>query len=176
MRKVLSVLSYALYQLAQYLPMTDSRISLGSKAIRSVLARGFITHMGKNVNIQRKAILSRDISIGDNSGIGAYSIIGKGTVIGNDVMMGEQCFIYTRNHQFERTDVPMIQQGMGSFEPVVIGNDVWIGARVTILPGVSIGDGAILGAGAVVTKDVPEYAVVGGNPAKVLKYRNAVVQ
>ena len=55
--------------------------------------------------------------------------------------------------------------------PVTIGNDVWIGANVCILPGISIGDGAVLAAGAVITKDVPPYAIVGGVPAKVIKYR-----
>ncbi len=54
---------------------------------------------------------------------------------------------------------------------VVIGNDVWIGANAIILPGVNIGDGAVIGAGTVVTKDVPPYAIVGGNPARVIKYR-----
>ena len=60
---------------------------------------------------------------------------------------------------------------MQDFKPVHIGNDVWLGSRVTILPGVNIGNGCIIGASAVVTKDVPDYAVVGGNPAKILKYR-----
>lgn len=169
--KLFQSICYLLYQLASYLPMTDARISLASGPIRRTLVKGFINYGEKKINIQRRAILSRDISIGDYSGIGAYSIIGKGTIIGKHVMMGEQCFIYTRNHIFSRTDIPMIEQGMDSFEPVIIGDDVWIGSRVTILPGVRIGMGAILGAGAVVTKDVPDYAVVGGNPAKVFKFR-----
>ncbi len=63
-------------------------------------------------------------------------------------------------------------QGVKSCEPVIIGDDVWIGTRVIILPGKKIGTGAILGAGAVITKDVPDYAIVGGNPAKIIKYRN----
>ena len=54
---------------------------------------------------------------------------------------------------------------------VTIGNDVWIGMRSIIMPGVTIGNGAVIGAGAVVTKDVPDYAIVGGVPAKVIKYR-----
>ena len=66
----------------------------------------------------------------------------------------------------------MRQQGPQREEPVVIGNDVWIGSRVTILPGVHIGNGVIIGAGAVVSKDIPDYAIVGGNPARILKYRN----
>lgn len=98
-------------------------------------------------------------------------MVGRGASIGDNVMMGPECMIFTRNHAFARVDIPMNQQGMKEFEPVSIGNDVWIGARVTILPGVHIADGCIIGAGAVVTKDIPEYAIVGGNPARVLKYR-----
>lgn len=86
-------------------------------------------------------------------------------------MMGPECYIYTRNHAFSRTDIPMREQGMQDFKPVTIGNDVWIGARVTILPGVKIGNGCIIGAGSVVTKDLPNFAIGGGNPARVLKYR-----
>jgi maltose O-acetyltransferase len=65
----------------------------------------------------------------------------------------------------------MCKQGFEEAKPVYIGDDVWIGGRVTILPGVHIGNGSVVGTGAVVTKDVPDYAVVGGVPAKVLKYR-----
>ena len=86
-------------------------------------------------------------------------------------MMGPECYIYTRSHSFDRTDIPMMEQGYGEVKPVVIGNDVWIGSRVTIMPGVHIGNGVIIGASAVVTKDVPDYAVVGGSPAKTLKMR-----
>jgi maltose O-acetyltransferase len=65
----------------------------------------------------------------------------------------------------------MNKQGIDVERPIVIDDDVWIGARVIILPGVHIGTGAVIGAGAVVTKDVPAYAVVGGNPARVIKMR-----
>lgn len=65
----------------------------------------------------------------------------------------------------------MCQQGSLPKQKVTIGNDVWIGTRVVILPGVHIGNGSIIAAGAVVSKDVPKYAVVGGVPAKVIKYR-----
>lgn len=77
----------------------------------------------------------------------------------------------TSSHNTARTDIPMNQQGHLEKKEVVIGDDVWIGRRVIILPGIKIGNGVIIGAGAVVTKDVPDYAVVAGVPAKVIKYR-----
>jgi len=103
--------------------------------------------------------------------IGADSIIGSGAevTIGNDVLMGPQVLIYPLNHRIA-LGIPMRLQPFDC-KPVVIGNDVWIGARCIILPGVTIGDGAVVAAGAVVTKDVPRNAVVGGVPASVRKMR-----
>ena len=74
-------------------------------------------------------------------------------------------------HQFSRTDIPMRLQGHRQYQPVLIEDDVWIGARAIILPGLRIGKGAIVGAGSVVTKDVPPYAICVGNPARVIKSR-----
>lgn len=74
--------------------------------------------------------------------------------------MGPDVMIFTQNHKNDRLDIPMMLQ-TDPKRPVVIGDDVWIAARAIILPGVTIGKGSIIGAGAVVTKDVPEYAVVG---------------
>lgn len=85
-------------------------------------------------------------------------------------MMGPDVTILTHTHNIERTDIPMGQQGMRVAE-VVIGNDVWIGMRSIIMPGVCIGNGVVIGAGAVVTKDVPDFAIVGGVPARIIKYR-----
>lgn len=85
--------------------------------------------------------------------------------------MGPEVLIYTQNHCYEDETKPIIQQGYTKTKPVVIGDDVWIGARAIILPGVNIGSHSVVGAGAVVTKDVPDYSVVGGVPAKVIKRR-----
>ena len=86
--------------------------------------------------------------------------------------MGEDVTIITRNHRFDRTDIPMMEQGFCEEKPVFIGDDVWIGDKVLILPGVKIGTGCIIAAGAVVTKDIPDYSVAAGVPAKVIKQRS----
>jgi acetyltransferase-like isoleucine patch superfamily enzyme len=112
------------------------------------------------------------IVIGNNVGINLYCIIyGMGGVtIGDNVMMATSCVIVSANHNFERTDIPMNLQGV-TCEEVKIGNDVWLGARVTILAGVEIGEGSVIGAGSVVTKSIPPYSVAVGVPARVVKQR-----
>src|SRR5690606_29379537 len=105
-------------------------------------------------------------------GIGVNAHIRGPVSIGDDVMMGPDVVIITSNHNFSNTDTVMRSQGHLPSQRVIIGNDVWIGVRVIILPGVSIGNGVIIGAGAVVTKDVPDFAIVAGNPAKFIRYRN----
>ena len=86
-------------------------------------------------------------------------------------MMGPEVLIYTQNHCTSNPDVPMRTQGMTQIMPVIIEDDVWIGARVCILPGVVIGKGSVIGACAVVSKSIPPYSVAVGNPAKVVKIR-----
>lgn len=127
----------------------------------------------QNINVEHGAFFGsgKDIEVGDNSGIGLNCRIAGPLKIGNDVMMGPDVMIFTQNHENSRIDIPMNLQTAPK-KPVVIEDDVWIAARVIILPGVTVHKGAILGAGAVVTKDVPEYAVVGGNPARIIKFRN----
>src|ERR1019366_5393777 len=93
--------------------------------------------------------------------------------IGSDVMMGPEVVIYSWNHVTSRVDIPMIQQGFTACSPVTIGDDVWIGRRVIILPGVTVGSGCVLGAGAVISRDVPPGAVAVGNPARVVRYRDS---
>lgn len=113
------------------------------------------------------------IKIGENSSFNKGAWIGNDTVLGNNVMMGPNVSILSGSHNFDRLDIPMNEQGAPKRKPVIIGNDVWIGTRSIILPGVNIGNHSIIGAGSVVTRDVPEYGIVGGNPAKVIKYRNS---
>ena len=147
------------------------RCKFGNKW-KTVCARGAFAFVGKNINWGKGPHLSSDLRIGDGSGVGDRAYIGPCVTIGNDVMIGKDLKIFTRNHRTDRVDIPMCKQGFLEPSPLVIGDDVWIGDSVIITPGCcSIGTGSILAAGAVVTKDVPPYSVVGGNPAKIIKTR-----
>ena len=139
--------------------------------LRTAMVRGYADYVGKNVNIQRKAAITSKLRIGEKSGIRANSYISGPVTIGKFVNMGPECHIITSNHRHDRTDITMQKQGYTEPKEVVIGDDVWIGTRVTILPGVHIGSGSIIGAGAVVTHDIPPYSIAGGVPAKVIKHR-----
>lgn len=118
--------------------------------------------------------LGAGMVMGRQSSIGAYSYIGcSGKLeIGNNVMIGARLTIIAENHNFSDLTRPMNQQGVNN-KGIVIGNDIWIGACVTILDGVTIGDHAIIAAGAVVTKDVESFAIVGGVPAHKLNSRRS---
>ncbi len=166
-----SILGKLLYKFAKHLPLSDSRVNLGGKALRRACAKMVLPKCGSNVNIERGAQFAWDLQIGDNSGVGVNALISSHVTIGNDVMMGPECMIFTKNHGMGSLDIPMWRQEFSKPRPVVIEDDVWIGARVTILPGVHIGRGSVIGAGSVVTKDVEAYSVVGGNPAKRISGR-----
>lgn len=110
--------------------------------------------------------LRNNINISYNCLIG-----GEGGVnIGNFVMIGPNSVIISSNHGFSQGDIPMVRQKPNR-APVNIEDDVWVGANVIILPGITLGQGSIIGAGAVVTKDVPPYTIVVGNPAKAIRKR-----
>ena len=86
--------------------------------------------------------------------------------------MGPECVFLTTSHAHKDTDIPMIDQGFDQEKAIVIEEDVWIGTRSIILPGVRIGKGSIVGAGSVVTKSVPQFSIAAGNPAKVVRSRS----
>ena len=172
--KIVKVLALAAYYIfARYLPASNNRIGFWARPIRRLICQRIFESTGRNINIEKGAYFGtgKGIEIGDNSGIGVNCQVYGPAKIANNVMMGPEVIILTANHSSERLDIPMIQQGCLPCQKVTIFDDVWIGTRAIILPGVTIGKGSIIGAGSVVTKDVSDYAVVGGNPARVIKYR-----
>jgi maltose O-acetyltransferase len=131
-----------------------------------------IKKCGKNIIVERGAWFGYDLEIGDYSGLGLNARLdGPGIVIGNNVMMAPDVVIVTANHKHDDITVPMQSQGIDT-APVIIEDDVWIGTRAMILPGVRIGRSSVIGAGAVVAKDVPPFSIVVGNPARVVRKRD----
>lgn len=172
-RKIRIVIGIILYYgLAKHLPQSHAKINLCSGKIRHLCGTLILDYCGKDANIERNAVFTTRCTLGKRSSIGINAKLGD-VYIGNDVMMGPNCVILTRNHAFDRTDIPMIDQGYTEPKPVTIEDDVWIGQNVIILPGRHIGKGAIIGGGSVVTHDVQEYDIVAGNPAKRIKNRKS---
>lgn len=144
------------------------------------LSKGGVT-IGNNFSIGRNSIiectgvlreLGESMEIGENVGIAANAFIAvRGKLkIGSNTIFGPGVSIHTENHNFESIDEPIRLQG-ATRKGVTIGEDCWIGSKAVILDGVTIGNHVIVAAGAVVNKDVPDYAIVGGVPAKVIKSR-----
>ena len=115
------------------------------------------------------------VHIGFNASFNSNVMVnarGKGSIfIGNNVLIGPNVVLRSSNHNFKSTKIPIIAQGMIEGK-IIVGNDVWIGSNAVILPNCTIGDGAIIGAGAVVTSDIESYTIVGGVPAKLIKKRD----
>ena len=132
---------------------------------------------GRNVHICKGYNISslNNFTLGDNVWIG-QNFTAKcegGLIIKSGCIISKDCEIWTSNHNYDSNDLKTIPYDERFvYKKVVINENVWIGSRVTIIPGVTIGEGVVVGAGSVVTKDIPPLAVVGGNPAKVIKYRN----
>lgn len=112
--------------------------------------------------------------IGDRVSVGKYTCIGcsNSIIIGNDVLIAPFVHITDRSHKYEDIHVSVIRQGDCSKGPVVIGDECWLGFGVQIMPGVNIGKHCVIAAGSVVTRDIPDYSVAVGNPAKVVKQYN----
>ena len=169
-KNIICLIGY--YGFARYLPQSTGPLTKWTRTVRRIVCKPLFNSCGENVNIEHGAHFTKGdrIIIGSGSGLGVNCSVHGPLEIGENVMMGPDVVILTHSHITDRTDIPMCQQGF--FEKKVsIGNDVWIGMRAIIMPGVTIGNGVIIGSGAIVTKDVPDNAVVGGVPAKIIKYR-----
>lgn len=147
----------------------------------NALSRHGIT-MGNNVTIKRNTIIEctgvlRDLGeglvIGNNVGIaqGCFIQVRGKVEIGSNIMFGPNVSIFSENHQISSRDKLLIDQATKR-EGVRIEDDVWIGTRSIILDGVTVGRGSVVGAGSIVTKDIPPYSIVAGAPAKVIRTRS----
>ena len=159
------------YGFAQFLPMSH-RPLVGrlAKAIRGSISSGLLAHAGVNINIEPRVDFGdgSHVSVGDHSGIGARSRI-EAAVIEDGVIIGPELLVVSRNHLLVDPDEWIGHQGVTERLPVRVGEGSWIGARVTLLPGVQIGRQCVVGAGSVVTHDVEDYSVVAGNPARLIR-------
>jgi galactoside O-acetyltransferase len=139
-------------------------------------------HKNNKIYIQNRVTIERNVDIGcmDNSSIyidentyiaPGVCIAGQGDIhIGKNCMIASHCGIYANNHVFTDLSLPVKQQGT-TREGIIIEDDCWLGHGVTVLDGVKIGKGSIIGAGAVVSKNIPPYSIAVGVPAKVIKDR-----
>lgn len=167
---------------AHYLHVGRNFIAQDHCEINGLSQKGL--HFGDKVTIGSYAIIRPTnlyggeagvgLKVGNNSSIGPYSYIGcSGYIeIGNNVMMSPRVSIYSENHNFADANIPMIQQGV-TRSYVKIEDDCWIAANSVILAGVTIGRGTVVAAGSVVTKDVPPFSIIAGNPARIITSRKS---
>lgn len=137
----------------------------------SFVGRKMARKAGRGLRVNKPCKFTKQTIIGDYCNFNGMQIMGGGNVtIGNYFHSGIECMILTENHNYEGECIPYDNTTI--LKNVTIGDCVWFGNRVIVTGNVNIGEGAIIAAGAVVCKDVPALAIVGGNPAKVIKYRD----
>ena len=135
-------------------------------------------HKKRGVRIRPTAILrdAQNIYLGENTAVNHLCVLwaGKSTgkiILGDNVILGPGVMMFGFNHQM-KPEQTIVSQGFDDGD-IIVGNDVWIGGNVTVVAGVKIGDGCVIAAGSVVTRDIPPYSIAGGVPARVLKSRKA---
>lgn len=150
-------------------------INFTRNLIRALSYKPWMKHIGSKVLIEKNFICSgaQNVIIGSNTYINHDVEIDSQyaqVTIGNYVLIGPHVYLGTKNYGYKDFTKPMGKQKYNSGN-IIVEDDVWIGTKAIILPGVKIGRGSIIGAGAVVTKNVPAFAIVGGVPAKLIKSR-----
>ena len=128
-------------------------------------------NLGANSTIEDFSAINNgvgDVVIGDRTRIGLSNTIIGPVKIGDDVRLAQNVVLSGLNHNYDKIDSPIHAQGV-STKPIIIEDESWIGANVVIVPGVTVGKHSIVAAGSVVTKNIPEYSVAAGNPARILK-------
>ncbi|MEJ2617962.1 MAG: acyltransferase, partial [Ignavibacteriaceae bacterium] len=136
--------------------------------------KGFVIE--DQVIINRNCMLlakTGHIKLGKRTSLGANSVVVSmsGVELGEAVLTAGNCYLSAGSYKFENLEVPVMDQEAFSKGPIIVGKNSWLGTGVTVLDGVKIGDSAVIGAGAVVNKDIPDFAIAIGLPAKVYKIR-----
>lgn len=156
------------------IPFTHWRLYFKSSMIS--LCKKKFNHFGENSDFRAGAyaVTCSNISIGDNVVIRPNTMIFadkfEEIIIEDNVMMGAGVHFYVNNHKFDRSDIPIINQGYYPSKKVVVKKGAWIGANSIVLSGVTIGQNSVIGAGSIVTKTIPDGVVAVGNPARIIKY------
>ncbi len=166
--KILYLLVY--YGFAQYWPMQPFPCFQLGYVLRRSLAKHLLLDAGAQIIIKNKCYFGDGtrLSVGARSQLGQRARLNGRIAIGEDVLMGPDVVMMATSHEFRRLDIPINAQGETVERAIVIGNDVWIGTRSIVLPGVSIGNHSIVAAGAVVTKSFPPYSIIAGVPARLV--------
>ncbi len=154
--KLIAYFIYLMNNFRNRIRMRHYRYICGSIGEGVKLYEGVRFHNALNLYIGNNVAMNNDVWIN------AYGKV----LIGDNTIIGPRVIIHSSNHKFDKLDIPIQKQGH-TMEPVIIEDDVWIGASAIILPGVRVGKGSVIAAGAVVTKDIPPYSIAMGVPAVV---------
>ncbi|MDY0277408.1 MAG: acyltransferase [Acholeplasma sp.] len=143
------------------------------RIIFNYIVRSKCNHSGRNLKVNRYSVVNSQTTLGNNCNFNGMRILGKGEVkIGDNFHSGENCIILTEIHNYD-SEVSIPYDNTTIIKPVTIGDNVWFGINVIVLPGIKIEEGVIIQAGSVVVNDIPKYAIAGGHPAKIFKYRDS---
>ena len=170
MKKFILLLYYIFFQHIPMQPIPGYRI--GYK-FRYWCVRHLLKTCGKDVIVKDHCYFGNGsrLSVGARSQLGQNARLGGTIIIGEDVVMGPDVVMMATSHEFKDLNTPINQQGAKQEEPIIIGDDCWIGTRAIILPGVNLGNKCIVAAGAVVTHSFPDNSILGGVPARCLRIR-----
>lgn len=188
-----SLLSKSIFASVKGTPAIERGVTLRNPA-HITLGKGMIIDQGAVLDARRGVDMQPEISFGDNCFIGSLSMVlakggsilfgsginistytriaSEGPIeIGDSVLISSYCYIGPGNHRFDDPEKPIMEQGMEQGKGIKIGSNCWIGTKVTILDGVTIGNNVIIGAHSLVKDSIPDNAIVAGAPAKILKMR-----
>lgn len=170
-KQIVCLLLY--YGIAYHLPNSYGFGGRYFNAFRVFLCKRIFKKCGHIRTINRKVNFNsgRNIEMGDESGIGANTIMPANTIIGSHTIVSRNIFILQANHEYSDTTIPINDQGMRPPQQTIIEDDCWVGMNTLMTPGRHIKKGTIVAMGSVLTKDFPEYSIVGGNPAKLIRSR-----